>query len=266
MRHSNIIDYSKKFPNIKTLKKCADILQKPTFFKRFEEFVVYSALHADQVFRTSSLEAIVNDYRGLQNIRKIMGESHYEFHCKNAPGFYRNCEMIPLLLGTKNKEFVQKTAQKIIDLQNSNPEYVKFDADGLPLRKFYPCQKPTKSDLHCKEFPSTYVNPVDTFVNQVNPFSGKMVPWQIAVDDNPLDKALEHLSVDSLFTVEILKIERSWLEKAASGLLGEDDYQPGLTKSVRLINDVSERLVKTAEDISKDGMSIFSKFYAKCVI
>ena len=159
-----------------------------------------------------------------------MGEEQYDFQRKNAPGYYRNCEMIPLLLGSSEQEYVQKTAQKILSLQDENPGYVKFDQDGNPLRKFYKAKDPKRQDFHSTEYPSTYVNPNDILVNQINPYSGIMKPWEIELDDDPLEKALSHLTCDSLFTVEMLKIDRVWLEKAANNDLAADERKPGLLR------------------------------------
>ena len=99
---------------------------------------------------------------------------------------------------------------------------------------------------------------MDTFANWSNPVSGKACPWEIGKDQDLVEKSLSHLSNDSFFTLKILKVDASWLERVAGGEFGEGDLQPGLSKYIRLTNDVAERMIKNAEDVAHDGVSVES--------
>ena len=92
--------------------------------------------------------------------------------------------------------------------------------------------------------------------------SGKPCEWEIGVDDDPVERALTHISSDSYFTLKILKVDSGWLQRAADGSISTDDLEPGLSKYIRLTNDTAERMIKNAEDTAHDGTSVESAIYA----
>ena len=117
-------------------------------------------------------------------------------------------------------------------------------------RKYYQPKKRLRGDYHSERFPSTYVNPNEVWCNQKNPISGKPKPWAAKKNADPIELMLNHITSDSWLTVKICDVSIDWLQKAAEGKLEKDEYMPGKSKYLRLVNDTAERLVRAADDTS----------------
>lgn len=158
-----------------------------------------------------------------------------------------------MTLFCKDREIIQAAAKKLLSCERN----LRFDSEtGRVQRNFYKPKKKQKGDYHCDRFPSTYVNPMEVWCNQKNPISGQPKPWSAGVDDDPIKLMTNHITCDSWFTLKICNVPRSWVLKAAANELGDNDFLPGDSKYLRLVNDTAERLVKAAEDTT-DSFSVF---------
>ena len=96
------------------------------------------------------------------------------------------------------------------------------------------------------------MNPNEVWANQKNPYTNEFKPWNISADGDAVDSMLNHITEDSWFTVKLLGVTNDWLHKAANAELTKEDFMPGTSKYLRLVNDTAERLVRAAEDTSFD--------------
>ena len=105
-------------------------------------------------------------------------------------------------------------------------------------------------------------NPNPTGSSIPNPYDGRKYPWQINIEDDPIEKALQHITADSYFTAEVLKVSPTWLKKASTGNLTDDELKPGLSQYLRFVNDVAERLVKSSEETAKNRGGVYNNLYS----
>ena len=125
--------FAAKYPGCEKIQKVVQIITTKTFKKKCNVFTKFSVIHLNQVLRTRSFEATVNDYKYLINIRSLLGEKHYKFMKTKYPGYYRNSELAVLGLFSKDPKIIQAIAKKLLSL----PEIGAYDPEThLPPKDF----------------------------------------------------------------------------------------------------------------------------------
>ena len=106
LAHENLLSsFLDENPNDKQLAEIVRLLNDKKVKEKLLKFAKFSLIHVDIVMRSNEKESLINDYRQVQTVRKLLGEEAYNAVRKSKPGWFRNPELAMLIFRKKTSYF-----------------------------------------------------------------------------------------------------------------------------------------------------------------